>query len=92
MAKRATMPKRQTFRFTAPDAKSVLLVGDFTGWQEHPIAMEQGGDGVWTATVKLSAGAHLYLFLVDDQWRDDPECAVRVPNPYGGYNMVRQVA
>jgi hypothetical protein len=29
---------------------------------------------------------------VDGQWRDDPECALHVPNPYGSQDSVRQVA
>jgi hypothetical protein len=28
---------------------------------------------------------------VDGQWCEDPECTVRVPNPFGGFDMVRQV-
>ena len=37
------------------------------------------------------AGGIRYRFLVDGQWRDDPKCTVRVPNPYGGQDAVRQV-
>ena len=91
MAKQATTLKKQTFHLTEPDAESVLLVGDFTDWQQRPIKMEKGSGGVWTATEKLPPGNHHYLFIVDGQWCDDPECSVRVANPYGGYNMVRQV-
>jgi 1,4-alpha-glucan branching enzyme len=91
MAKRATILKSQTFELTAPDAKSVLLVGDFTDWQKKPVPMQQGSGGAWVATVKLSPGAHPYLFIVDGQWCEDPQCDLRVPNPYGGQNMVRQV-
>jgi hypothetical protein len=45
---------------------------------------------------KLKAGGsdkwpHHYLFIVDGEWRDDPDCPLRVPNPHGGQNMVRQV-
>jgi hypothetical protein len=29
---------------------------------------------------------------VDGEWRDDPECMLRTPNPFGGENMTRQVA
>jgi len=29
---------------------------------------------------------------VDGQWHDDPECALHVPNPFGGQDAVRQVA
>jgi len=82
----------QTFAFSAPDALSVQLVGDFTQWQERPISLHKSADGLWRATVELSPGTHHYRFLVDGQWRDDPECILRAPNPFGGENMTRQVA
>ncbi len=84
-------PSKQTFRFSAPDATSVLLVGDFTHWQKRGIPMHKGKDGIWVATVELPPGKHTYRFLVDGDWRDDPECTLRVPNPYGSQDMVRQV-
>jgi len=84
--------RQQTFAFSAPDAMSVQLVGDFTQWQERPISLKKGADGTWRATVELSPGTHHYRFLVDGQWRDDPECSLRAPNPFGGENMMRQVA
>ncbi|HZT22889.1 MAG TPA: glycogen-binding domain-containing protein [Verrucomicrobiae bacterium] len=81
----------QTFSFRAPDAISVQLVGDFTQWQERPINLQKGPDGVWRTTVNLPPGVHHYRFLVNGQWRDDPECTWRVPNPFGTENMVRRV-
>jgi 1,4-alpha-glucan branching enzyme len=84
--------RQQTFAFSAPAASSVQLVGDFTQWREKPINLQKGRDGVWQTTVQLPPGAHHYRFLVDGQWRDDPECALRTPNPFGGENMMRQVA
>lgn len=81
----------QTFSITAPDAMSVQLVGDFTHWQSKPVSMHRESGGVWRATVHLEPGSHHYRFLVDGQWRDDPECQVQVANPYGGRNAVRQV-
>lgn len=92
MARKALISKKQTFRYTAHDARSVLLVGDFTHWQSQPIALRKGADGIWSATVELAPGTHSYRFIVDGEWRDDPECTIRVANPYGGENMVRQVA
>ena len=92
MARQESNPPRQTFSFKAPDALSVLLVGDFTHWQSKAIPMRKGPDGVWTATVNLPPGNHTYRFIVDGEWRDDPECAIHVANPYGGRNMVRRVA
>jgi 1,4-alpha-glucan branching enzyme len=92
MARKELTDKTETFRFTAADALSVMLVGDFTHWQSNPIPMRKSADGVWTASVELAPGTHTYRFIVDSEWRDDPECTIHVPNPYGGENMVRRVA
>jgi len=98
MAKKTTSSKEtgtlraQTFAFRAPDAISVQLVGDFTHWQEQPINLHKGPDGVWRAAVQLTPGTHHYRFLVNGEWRDDPECILREPNPFGGENMTRLVA
>ncbi len=53
--------------------------------------MQKGSNGVWTATVSLPPGKHHYRFIADNQWCDDPQCTVRVSNPYGTQDMVRQV-
>lgn len=83
--------RTQTFSITAPTAQSVQLVADFTHWKEKPLNLEKEANGVWRVTVELEPGEHHYRFLVDGQWRDDPECTVRVPNPYGSQDAVRQV-
>lgn len=82
----------QTFSFSAPTAMSVQLVGDFTQWQEKPVKMQKDADGIWRTTIKLPPGMHHYRFLVDGQWRDDPECVLREPNPFGSQDAIRQVA
>jgi 1,4-alpha-glucan branching enzyme len=92
MPKPSKACKTQTFRFAAPEAMSVLLVGDFTHWQKGGIPMRKKLHGVWEATVALAPGKHSYRFLVDGQWRDDPECEVRVPNPFGSEDMIREAA
>jgi 1,4-alpha-glucan branching enzyme len=95
MAKKASSKRKgseQTFSFNAPAAISVQLVGDFTDWQEEPVSLKKDPDGVWRAAVDLKPGDHHYRFLVNGQWRDDPECTLRVPNPFGGENSVRVVA
>jgi 1,4-alpha-glucan branching enzyme len=91
VSRRSKKPKTQTFRYIAPAATSVMLVGDFTEWQQQALVMEKGPDGVWTTSLKLPPGKHSYLFIVDGQWCDDPECTVRVPNPFGGHDMIREV-
>ncbi|MBL9136053.1 MAG: isoamylase early set domain-containing protein [Verrucomicrobiales bacterium] len=83
--------KKQEFRYTAPTAMSVQLVGDFTHWSQAPVQLAKGSDGTWRTTVPLPPGQYHYRFLVDGEWRDDPECTLRVPNPFGTENAVRQV-
>jgi 1,4-alpha-glucan branching enzyme len=81
----------QTFTFKAPGAMSVMVVGDFTHWREKPISLHKDPDGTWRTTVSLEPGEHHYRFLVDGEWRDDPECTLRVPNPFGSTDAVRVV-
>lgn len=92
MAGKELTPHKETFWFRSADAMSVLLAGDFTHWQANPVPMRKGRDGVWAASVELTPGDHTYRFIVDGGWRDDPECKVHVPNPFGSEDMVRKVA
>jgi 1,4-alpha-glucan branching enzyme len=82
---------KQTFSFSAPEAHSVLLAGDFTRWLKNPIPLRKQPDGVWRTTASLKPGTYHYRFVVDGEWRDDPECTVRVQNPLGTQNDVIQV-
>ena len=84
--------KRQTFNYSAHGATNVMLVGDFTNWQKNPISMHKGKGELRTAAVELSPGEHHYRFIVDGEWRDDPECTLRVSNPFGSEDMVAEVA
>jgi 1,4-alpha-glucan branching enzyme len=92
MARKAEIRKKQRFQIEAPKAGKVLLVGDFTQWQQGALPMQRGEDGIWRAALELSPGKHAYRFIVDGVWCDDPQCTSRVPNPYGSMDMVRQVA
>ncbi len=92
MAKTDESASVQEFFYTAPDANSVQLVGDFTHWQSKPINLVKQANGVWKTSVSLTAGIYHYRFLVDGQWRDDPQCTLRIPNIFGSHNMVREVS
>ena len=92
MARKTGNSKKQTFRITAPSATTVLLVGDFTSWQQESIPMKKDKVGIWSASLDLPAGKHHYRFIVDNEWKDDPECTIRVSNGFGSENMVRHVS
>ena len=88
MAKQKTAKQKVTFSYVAPDAQNVLLAGDFTGWQQAPINLKKDKSGVWKKSVSLPPGRYEYRLLVDGEWRDDPDCAHRQPNQFGGENCV----
>ena len=53
------------FVFDAADATSVSVVGEFNEWQVDNLPMTRVANGLWTATVPLTPGRHVYAFLVD---------------------------
>jgi 1,4-alpha-glucan branching enzyme len=57
----------------APDAKQVILTGDFNGWNATAAPMKRQVDGSWHAHVSLPPGHHHYLFLVDGTPTLDPK-------------------
>ena len=67
-------------------------MGDFTHWQKNPISLKKDDRGVWKTSVPLKPGTYHYRFLVDGEWRDDPECTLRVATPFGSHDSVRRVA
>src|SRR5262249_26576709 len=81
----------QSFHLTAPEAEEGFLGGDFTHWKEGAIPMRKSEDGNWTASVKLPRGRYNYLFIVDNEWRGDPECPTQVVNQFGGHNSVLDI-
>ena len=47
-------------------AASVSIVGEFNQWKVGATPLTRLANGVWTATVPLSAGRHVYAFVLDD--------------------------
>jgi 1,4-alpha-glucan branching enzyme len=80
--------QKVTFSYTNADARSVLVAGDFTGWQQAPLELKKSKGGIWKKTVSLPPGRYEYRLLVDGQWQDDPSCSERQPNQFGGSNCV----
>lgn len=88
MAMEKAAKQKVTFSYNAPQAESVMLAGDFTGWQQAPLAMKKSKKGAWTKTVSLPPGRYEYRLLVNGEWKDDPKCPNRQPNQFGGENCV----
>ncbi len=88
MPKAKTAKQKVTFSYQAPEAETVLLAGDFTGWQQAPLPMKKGKDGLFKKTVSLTPGRYQYRLLVDGHWCDDPSCPHRERNEFGSENCV----
>jgi hypothetical protein len=58
----------------APAARHVSVVGDFNGWDTGADAMSRDPvTGLWSHTLALRPGRHVYAFVVDDSvWMRDP--------------------
>lgn len=83
--------KKIRFEIPAPDAKRVVLVGDFNSWDPKGIPMRREANGLWSIEVSLSSGRYEYKFIVDDQWRIDPANSQTITNSFGTQNSVKQV-
>jgi 1,4-alpha-glucan branching enzyme len=83
--------KRVVFTLKAPEAQQVHVTGTFCDWQTSAWPLKKGRGGMWSATLSLPPGRHEYRFLVDGEWRDDPNCRERVPNSFGTENCVLHV-
>ena len=91
--KHADMPRRTLIRrlsiaVKAPDAKEVVLTGDFTDWAKDRVRLSRGAAGEWRTTLPLPVGEHQYRLIVDGEWRNHDGAVKRVPNPFGTENDV----
>ena len=77
------------FVFVAPRARSVSLVGEFNGWDATATPMRSARDGVWTVSLLLVPGRHVYAFVVDgSSWLPDPEAPIAPERWFGSRNSV----
>lgn len=53
------------------DAKEVFLTGSFNQWATNDLVMTKK-DGSWQKTMNLKPGKYLYKFIVDGNWKEDP--------------------
>lgn len=64
---RAAEPIVEQFVFKAANARRVALIGDFNRWDPSAKAMTRSADGeLWSVSVPLMPGRHVYAFMVDD--------------------------
>jgi hypothetical protein len=85
----STRKKSVMFTLDAPSGLDVSVAGSFNDWK--PQAMTKGPDGLWRITVQLAQGTYEYRFLVDADWREDPNNPRKTQNDFGGYDSICDV-
>lgn len=96
-ANTATNNKKDTrrsinFELRAPNAKKVVLTGNFNSWNESNLSMKRDRDGIWKLGLRLNPGRYEYKFIVDGQWWADPSSSRTLVNSFGSANSVKEVA
>ena len=71
------------FRLKRNGAKTVSLMGDFSGWQ--PIAMSREGS-IWLARVPVEPGLYHFGFLIDGDWYVPENAPGKVTDDFGRVN------
>jgi hypothetical protein len=68
-------------------AREVLISGSFNGWSTGSGHMQPTADG-WAIELPLQPGKHLYKFIVDGHWINDPHNLQKEKDGYRGFNSV----
>jgi hypothetical protein len=77
------VPVPTQFVYDGP-ARRVVLVGDFNKWDEQATPLErEPGSALWSVTVPIQRGRHIYAFLVDSVWTVDKRAPVASDRDFG---------
>ena len=78
-----------TFKFKT-EAKDLVLVGDFNGWDETATPMKKSKDGTFSVTVEMDTGyEQQFRYLADGHiWLNDEAADKYVVSSLGSENSV----
>ena len=78
------------FSYSAADADTVALAGNFNDWDPEKYLMTRR-NGVFSLTVALTPGQYEYKFVVDGKWEMDNENPRFTANDFGTLNSVFEI-
>ena len=85
-------PREVVVRYRDPAASDVRIAGDFNGWVPdkgvRSLIESEGQTRVWTKILQLPPGTYQYRYVVDGEWREDPENPEVVTSALGGRSSV----
>jgi len=80
------------FNLSAPEAKDVFVVGDFNNWTPDENSRMRLDKNAWKKEMPLEPGRYHYRFVVDGEWRDDPDNPKKESNPFGDTNSLLEIS
>src|SRR3989338_2808675 len=87
------LAKEIEFEFYAPASEEVRLAGNFNNWDASKQRLKKDASGHWRAKLELKPGRYEYRYVVDGNWeRDQRQTVAVVPNAFGTWNSVIEVA
>lgn len=78
------------FQCLAPGAKEVFVAGDFNQWVAQTLFHRNGGD-LWQCVVPLRGGSYHYKFLIDGEWKLDPNAPEQKENSHGNQDSFIEI-
>jgi len=93
----AREPAREVVvHFRDSGAHDVRIAGDFNGWVPdkgvRSLIESEDGQRIWTKILLLPPGRYQYRYVVDGEWREDPDNPEAVSSRVGGRNSVLVVS
>ena len=80
------------FEYYSPYAGKVEVGGTFNDWTPAQTPLKKDRQGNWKVSLSLAPGRYEYRYFVDGDWENDQRPVECVPNVFGGWNCVVQVA
>ena len=89
-------PREVVVKFRDAEADDVRIAGDFNGWVPdkgvRSLIESEGQTRVWTKILRLAPGTYQYRYVVDGEWRADPDNPEGMPSADGRRTSVLVVS
>jgi chromosome partitioning protein len=81
--------KEVIFRFEAPEAMNIYVVGDFNEWKiSDEGRLGHSGNRCWEKRMGIPPGRYRYKFIVDGEWTPDAKNPELEPNVFGSFDSI----
>lgn len=76
------------FKIHAPAGARVSVAGTFNNWDISTIQLNDHGNGLHTAMIRLPLGKYEFRYIINGEWCNAPDHIPQIPNVFGTTNSV----